>query len=262
MAAALFAVAAAAQAQTNTAATSTNAPAAIPAHPPVAATTNTWPTTVAFGLTLARGNTDTTMASASARTEHKWGLNDLIIGAEGLYGESKSPGQEKAKETAETLHGFSQYNRSVTEGFYFYGRIDGFHDGIADIKYRLTLAPGMGYYFITNKTMDLSAEAGPGYIDEKLDDHSDFSYATLRFAERFHYNISPHAKAWELIEFLPQVDNFDNYIINFEMGVDAGLTKGNKLNLRTVLQDHYDNVPAAGKLKNDLKLIAALAYKF
>jgi hypothetical protein len=47
-----------------------------------------------------------------------------------------------------------------------------------------------------------------------------------------------------------------------EVGVEAALTKGNKLSLRTVIQDNYNNVPAAGRLRNDLKLIASLAYKF
>jgi putative salt-induced outer membrane protein YdiY len=135
------------------------------------------------------------------------------------------------------------------------------HDGIADIKYRLTLAPGVGYYFVTNKVLDLSLEFGPGYIKEQLDGYSE-SFATLRFAQKFHYAISPHAKVWDSIEILPQVDELNNYIINSEVGVESALTKNNKLSLRVVLMDSFNNVPAAGRLQNDLKLIAALAYKF
>jgi putative salt-induced outer membrane protein YdiY len=242
----------------------TNAPSvplAGPAKPVATTNANPWKTTIAVGVTIARGNTDNTLASASAVTERKWTKNDLVIGADGLYGETKPPGAPKETENAETLHGFSQYNRTFEDGFYGYMRVDGFHDGIADIKYRLTLAPGLGYFFITNKTMDLSAEIGPGYIREQLDGRTE-SFATLRIGEKFHYNISPMAKVWEAIEFLPQVDRFDNYIINFETGIDAALTKDKKLNLRTVLKDSYNNEPAAGRLKNDLQIIAGLAYKF
>jgi putative salt-induced outer membrane protein YdiY len=149
----------------------------------------------------------------------------------------------------------------IGDGFFAYGRVDGLHDGVADIKYRLTLAPGVGYYFVTNKVLDLSLESGPGYIKEQLDGYSE-SFATLRFAQKFHYAISPHAKVWDMVEYLPQADHLDNYIINAEVGVESGLSKGDKLSLRTVLQDSFNNVPAAGRLKNDLKLIAALAYKF
>jgi putative salt-induced outer membrane protein YdiY len=251
--------------QTNAPGAGANAVVAQPkvalAQPKVAKTTNHWQGSIALGVTVARGNTDSTQASLTAKAEKKWDKNDLVLEADGLYGESRLPDQSKEMETAEVLHGYTQYNRYFDNGFYWYGRADGFHDGIADIKYRLTLAPGLGYYFVTNKITDLSAEIGPGYIKEQLDGRSE-SFATLRLGQQFHYAISPHAKAWETIEFLPQVDHFNNYIINFETGIEAGLTKNNRLSLRLVLRDSFDNVPAAGRLKNDLWIISALAYKF
>ncbi len=263
VAAILLAGAVAAQAQTNTSTTSTNQTTtnAVVARPKVATPTNGWKSTISLGVTIARGNTDTTLASATFSTEKKWPQNDLMFGADGLYGETKDPGQQKYTESAEILHGFSQYNRTLGDGFYAYGRIDGFHDGIADIKYRLTLAPGLGYYFITNKTMDFCAEIGPGYIKEQLDGETE-SFATLRIAEKFHYAISPHAKAWETVEYLPQVNQFDNYIVTAEVGIEATLNKANNLSLRSVLQDNYVNIPAPGRLKNDLKLITSIVYKF
>jgi putative salt-induced outer membrane protein YdiY len=248
---------------TNALATSTNQPrgSAALAHGKVIPTTNTWKTSVSVGVTVARGNTDTTLASFTANTEKKWDKNDLVFGADGLYGETKDPNQTKYTESAEVLHGFSQYNRTLAYGFYGYGRIDGFHDGIADIKYRLTLAPGLGYFFVTNKIVDFSAEIGPGYIKEQLDGDSR-SFATLRIGEKLHYAISPHAKVWEAVEFLPQVNEFDNYLVNSEVGIETSLSKNNRLSLRSVLQDSYNNIPAAGRLKNDLKLITSVAYKF
>jgi putative salt-induced outer membrane protein YdiY len=262
-AAILLAGAVTAQAQTNTNTSSTNQTTnrVAPAHPKIVIPTNGWKSSIAFGLTLTRGNTDSTLVSAAATTEKKWLLNDLVFGADGLYGEIKLPNASKNTENAEVLHGFSQYNRTISDGFYGYMRLDGFHDGIADIKYRLTVAPGLGYFFMTNKIRDLSAEIGPGYIKEQLDGQSE-SFATLRMGEKFHYAISSHAKAWETVEFLPQVDRFDNYIVNAELGLEAGLTKANKLSLRSVLQDSYNNIPAPGRLKNDLKIITSLVYKF
>jgi putative salt-induced outer membrane protein YdiY len=230
-------------------------------QPKITAPTNVWKSSVALGVTVARGNTDSTQASISGSTQKKWLQNSLIFGADGLYGETKPPGSPKETESAETAHGFSQYDRSFWDGFYGYARIDGFHDGIADIKYRITLAPGIGYYFITNKTIDLMGEVGPGYIREQLENETE-SFATLRVAEKFHYQISPNAKAWQTIEWLPQVDQFNNYIVNFEMGIEARLTKGNKLSLRSVVQDSYNNVPAVGRLKNDLKIITSIVYNF
>jgi putative salt-induced outer membrane protein YdiY len=226
-----------------------------------AAPATNWQNTATAGLTLARGNTDTTLASLSLDSAKKWAHSDLHLEADAIYGDSKVPGNSASTTTADAEHSFAQYNQNFTDRFYAYGRAEGMHDAIADIEYRLTLTPGAGYYFIKNKTADFSLEGGPGFITEKLGDQTS-SYVTLRIAEKSHYRISEHAKAWETIEFLPQVDNFNNYIVNAEAGIEAGLNKSNKLALRTVIDDSYDNVPAAGRLKNDLKLIAGITYKF
>jgi putative salt-induced outer membrane protein YdiY len=211
-------------------------------------------------LTIARGNTDTTLFAAALDSEKKWAHSDLHLGADDIYGESKI-GNSAASETADAEHAFIQYNRDVSDRFYLYARATGMHDGIANVQYRLTLVPGAGYYFIKNKKMDLSLEGGPGYIAQKLGEQYS-SYVTLRVAEKFHWQISDRAKLWESLEYLPQVDDFANYIVNFELGVEAALNKSNKLALRTVLDDTFDSRPAVDRLKNDLKLIAGITYHF
>jgi len=221
-----------------------------------------WVSSAALGVTLTRGNSDTTTVSANAVTEKKWLKNDLTFGVDGLYGTQKLPGASSSSEVADQLHGYGQYNRSLTDQFYGYFRVDGLHDGIADIQYRLTLSPGAGYYFVKEKNTDVSVEVGPSWIDEKLGASTYLNYAALRVAQKIHQTISDRSRFWETLEWLPEVDNLNNYIINLEIGFEADITKNKKLSLRTTLDDTYNNVPAAGRLKNDLKLITGIAYKF
>ena len=82
----------------------------------------------------------------------------------------------------------------------------------------------------------------------------------VRLFSAFEHKLSEHAKFWEGVEYLPQVDNFENYIVNAEVGVESSMTK--KLSLQAVLQDSYRNDPTPGKLQNDLRLIAGVKYKF
>lgn len=218
-----------------------------------------WTGSAAAGVTLTRGNSDTVLATLTFAADKKWEQNELSLGSDAAYGQSKINGTENT--TAESLHGFAQYNRLFTPHWYGYGRVDGLHDGVADIKYRVTLSPGAGYYFIKNTNTDLSLEVGPGYVIERLDDENK-NYATLRVGEKFHQALSDRARMWETAEWLPQVDNFNNYILNFEIGLEADLSSSKKLSLRTYFQDIYNNVPAPGRQKNDAKLVAAVAYKF
>jgi len=224
-------------------------------------TTNQWESSVSAGATLTRGNSDTFLGTLTGATGKKWDQNELAFGADAAYGTTKDDTTGKDTTTAETLHGFGQYNRLFSERLYGYGRIEGLHDGVADIRYRITLSAGAGYYLIKTKTTQLSAEVGPGYIFQKLKDRSE-SYATLRAGDKFTQELSDRARMWQTAEILPQVDDFNNFIVNFEIGVEADLNSSKKLALRVYLDDTYNNVPAAGRQKNDMKLVAAVAYKF
>jgi putative salt-induced outer membrane protein len=211
-----------------------------------------WDVSVALGLTGTEGNSDTVLFTLTGRAAKKWGQHELQLGADAAYGEQND------EKNNESLRGFIQYNRLFTDRWYAYGRVEGLHDAIADIEYRFTVSPGVGYYFIKNEQTRFNVEAGPGIVFEKQgsDNHN---YYTLRIAESFEHKFNDRVRVWQMAEFLPQVDNFENYIVNAEVGVESALSKA--WALRVVLQDTYDNEPAPGRKKNDIKLIAALAWK-
>ncbi len=212
-----------------------------------------WETTAALGATLTRGNTRTLLVTGNILSEKKWDKNEARLGADATYGEDHDV------KNAESIHGFGQYNRLFTDRFYGYARLDALHDDIADVDYRLTLSPGVGYYFIKTPNTSLSGELGPGFIYEKQGGRT-HGYPTLRLAERLEHKLNDRVKLWESVEYLPQVDKFSNYIINSEAGIDTAMTK--KMSLRVFVVDTYHSEPAPDRQKNDLKLVAALAYKF
>ena len=145
------------------------------------------------------------------------------------------------------MHGLGEYNRLFTERAFGYIRLDALHDAVADVDYRLTLSPGAGYYFVKQENTTLRGEVGPAFVYEKQGGDTT-GYVTLRLAERFDHKLNDRVKLWQSIEFLPQVDNWDNWILNGEIGIETSLTP--KLSLRTYLQDTYDNEPhrAGGKM--------------
>ena len=59
---------------------------------------------------------------------------------------------------------------------------------------------------------------------------------------------------------MPQIDEFTNYLLVAEIGVESDLTE--KMSLRVSLQDNYDNQPAPGRKSNDLRLVTGIGYKF
>ena len=130
-----------------------------------------------------------------------------------------------SSENAEQLRGTAQYNRLMTQRLYAFARMEAFHDGIADIQYRVMLNPGAGYYLIKSQENGVEPGGrGPGYQIERLDSEAQ-DFVTLRTGEKFHMELSDRARTWQSVEWVPQVDEFDNYTVNFEVGIEADLSQ-------------------------------------
>jgi putative salt-induced outer membrane protein YdiY len=228
-----------------------NAPAATPAALEIVKPK--WESSAAAGLTLTRGNSRTILATANIASQRKWADQEILLGGDAAYGANKGV------EDTETLHGFAQYNRLFASRWYYGVKLEGLHDGIADIRYRFTLAPLVGYFFIKETNTSLKGEVGPAFVYQNLGGDSK-GFMTLRAGERFEHKFSDRAKMWQSFEILPQVDDFNNFFINAEIGADAGLTE--KVSLTAYIQDTYYNVPAPGRQKNDIKLVSGIKYKF
>jgi hypothetical protein len=221
-----------------------------------------WESVASVDLTLTRGNSRNFLATATIDTKRKSEKNEILLGGAAGYGDTTttdSTGKETDTKTQDYLKGYGQWNHLFTERFYGGLRVEGLHDDIADINYRLTVSPLAGYYLVKTTNTFLSGEFGPTYVNQEIGGRSE-SYIALRLAERFEHKFKTGARIWESLEWLPQIDHFDNWILNAEAGVSAPVTKS--LDVRLVAQDTYNNQPATGRLKNDLKLLAGVGYHF
>jgi putative salt-induced outer membrane protein YdiY len=222
------------------------------------APTTNWNGNVAFGLSLARGNANTFLMNASALAQRAWEQNELKFIADGQYG-LNNWGQSNQTQSANSIHGSADYKRLFTERFYGDLNADGTHDDLAEIRYRLIVGPAAGYYFIKSDTTKVNGEVGPSLIDERLG-RDNKSYVTLRLTERAEHSFNKGSKIWEQVDYLPQVDNFNNYLVNSEVGAEAALNT--RLSLRIVGKDQFNSMPAAGRKENDITLISALVFKY
>lgn len=204
------------------------------------------------GFTMTSGNSDTMLATASLVGRREWSESRIELGVGGAYGEDSNVAN------VQTLRGWGQYDKDFSERWYWLGRAELLHDSIAGIDYRLTLSPGIGHWFIKKENTKLSGEAGVSYVREDRDGERD--YFALRLAERFEHNFNERVRLLQSIEILPQIDDFENYFVNFEITLESDLTEAMSLTLTFL--DTYNNIPAAGRERNDIKFIAGLKYRF
>ena len=212
-----------------------------------------WLSSITLGFTMTSGNSDTLLASGKFRTERKSLLNEWLLGADGAYGEAASVANN------ETLHGFAQFNHFFSLRFYAFGRVDALHDGIKDIKYRVTVSPGLGCYLLKATNQTFAVETGPSFVTEKQGNQVE-NYAAWRIAERYEYKLSPRARFWHSAELIPELDKTDNFIVNADLGIESALSK--TLSLQVYVQDNYVNLPAPTYRHNDVRIVSGISYKF
>jgi putative salt-induced outer membrane protein YdiY len=234
-----------------------------------------WESSAGANFTLTSGNSDTFLVGGNLLTATKWDKNEFSATADVAYGQNTSKtvagGKliETKSTTAQNYGAGLQYKRLVWEDRgYFYTKADGRQDKIAGVNYRATLSPGAGYYFIKDKTMELSGEVGPGYVFEKLIGQPSHDYLTLRVGEKYKWLISDHSRLFQNAEIQPQVEDFNNYVANFSIKLETDITTALKLNV--TLTDTYRSRPAAYagtaplvfRKKNDVQLTAGISYSF
>jgi putative salt-induced outer membrane protein YdiY len=254
-------------------------PAPAPAPAPPEAKKSKWETVASVGITVARGNSESFLATAGLNAVRKWSKDEALFGVNGGFGENTKREPDDANDNDDTtksdqyIKGFGQWNHLLSEHLYVGVRGDGVYDEIAGIDYRVTLTPLVGYYFIKNEKTRLSGEIGPSVIFENLRTEPSTVYFGFRVGERFEHKFSEKTKMWQSADWVPQIDDMNNWVLNFEIGLSTALSKS--LALQVKLLDTFDNEPAqvtvnsgtatahvADRQQNDLKFITALAYKF
>ena len=218
---------------------------------------NSLKTGVSLGATLTRGNSETLQGHAKLETEGTMArVGSVRAGLEGQYGESKV--DEERSTTVDNARAYANARKTLSERTFVYGDGSTLYDTVAKISWRATAGPGLGVYFVKNERATLSVEAGLAYVWERVDGARD-EFAAYRLAERLEIKLSDTARLWQTAEYLPQTDEFDDFRLTAELGVEAAVNA--RLNLRLVFKDTYDSRPADDVKKNDMSLIAGIGIK-
>ncbi len=218
----------------------------------------TWKTSLNLGLSLTEGNSETRVANVALLTEgEKPRLGSVRAGVETHYGEARI-GDAREK-TVENARVFSNVRKMWGDRFFASGDAAVVHDDVARVAYRATLGPGAGVYLVKNDRSSLSVDAGVSYVWEKVAGTRD-DFLAVRLAEAFTHQLSATAKLWQSVEALPRIEDFGNYLIKAELGIEAAINA--RVSLRIALQDQYDSDPAQDSEKNDLSLVAGISLRW
>ncbi len=215
-----------------------------------------WTKSLAVGFNYTNGNSATSALSilAGAARETSQDISDISA----AYGY----GDDKAREDSgldsknkDDFRAAGNYRYLLSDRLFAAAGATFLYDSIADIDYRTSLVPSLGYYLVKNPDVKFALDAGPGYTFERVGG-IDNDYLSPKIGERLDWTISCTAKLYEQASVLLDTTDSENYVVNSEAGIEAAIATSFSIVL--LVRDTLDNVPAEGKEKNDIAVITAL----
>ena len=216
-----------------------------------AETSSPWENTAAAGISLAKGNSDNLSYNLHLLSSYELDNTEAKLGADWHYAENND-----VKNT-DYFKAYGEYRQLLNKRAYLGTNTSYLVDDITDIDYRIDLGVVAGYYLLKDKDQKLSFETGPGYVWQDQADITD-EYLTLRFTRRYEQQLAEHSKIWFSSIFTPAADDFSDYLLSAEAGIDTAIN--DHWAVRTAIRYQHDSSPAPDRQSSDTLLTIGLRY--
>ena len=237
------------------------------APPPVTPPPPPWTGNAGFGLSLSRGNTETTNLNASFEATHD-PKTASVWKFKGLY----LRGENAGARSVDRLHVEGRNERTLGGRTYAFGNLQFLKDQFKEIDYLVAPSAGLGYKLIASPVTTFNVDGGLGVKVEKnssLARDGDMAVqvsrrrtdAVVTASNKFEHKLSPTAAVTQSLGALWKAQDFGDALYTFTAGIAAALTT--RTQLKVELLDSYASRPPSAAVKsNDVALLTALVYKF
>lgn len=220
-----------------------------------------WTGAVVAGALLSRGNTESSTASVGADAARRTDKDRTTFGAGYYFANQRDNGTGKNSTSADNWFLMGKYDYFFTEKFYGYGNLRYEKDRIANLDMRLSPGAGVGYQWIEKKDLNFFTESGLSYMHELYTDPDDTrDYMALRLAYHLDAAFNEHVKGFHNLEFLPDIEETANVLVNTDVGLRAAITE--KMFIEAKAQLAYNSEPSEDREKKDLRYTLGVGLAF
>jgi len=224
--------------------------------PPEPATPPIWTGSAGFGLSLNRGNTETTNvnftfdAVRDPKQKDIWKLQALYM-----------RGDTNGELSADRLLMQVRYERSLNARLFVFGQLPYLRDHFKAIDYYFAPSGGLGYKLLATPRTTLSADGGLGVKWEKNPGFDVKTSAVVTSGDAFEFKLSPTSTITQSFKAVWDANDWGDALYTFAAGASAALTTRSQLKFE-VLDAYASRPPTPDVKKNDVAVLMAVVYKF
>jgi putative salt-induced outer membrane protein YdiY len=231
-----------------------------PPVPPVAAQPKRWSgSVVATGL-ITRGNANTETYKLNADAVRKGDNNIFTLAGGYAFGQQKSRDTGDTNATIDNWFGLTRFDHLFSERLYEYALLKVEGDRIADLDVRASPGVGVGYRWIISPETNFSTEIGLTWVYEQYSTDGSNENFAVRMAYHFDKKLNDKVSFVHNVEWLPNISDPSDYILNADAGLRALLTAAIFTELK--VEWRRDSTPAPRAEKNDLRYTIGVGFKF
>jgi len=209
------------------------------------------------GLSLSRGNSDTTNFTLGANAVRATDKSKTTIFATSLYSRSDVLGVSTT--TASAINAGLRYDHNISDRTFAFVFTNFDHDRFQELDLRNVLGGGLGFHAIKTTATTLDLSAGATFNQEYYTTLTRRS-AEVVAGEAFDHKLNGAVSLHERLDAYPNVTDLGQYRIVFDT---AAITKIAKfLSWQVDVSDRYQSNPLFGLKGNDLLLTTGIRVTF
>jgi putative salt-induced outer membrane protein len=207
------------------------------------------------GLTLTRGNVDTTNVNLSFDAKYTASPTDAFK-AEGLYLRGRTDGRD----TANRLFLQGRFERLVTPRAFLFGQLQYVRDPFKAVDYLVAPTVGAGYKIVDTPATQFAVDTSVGVVWEKAPVVDVKTSPAWTAGEKLSHKLSASATVVESAQALWKLNDFGDTLYTLGAGLETTITVHSQL--KAELRDTYKTAPPAGTQSNDLALVLSVVFKY
>lgn len=216
----------------------------------------TWSYQASLDIVGKKGNSDQFGASVLLDATRK-SIKDTLKFYGSLEKETKND-----VDTADEIILGSEYTAYYADpwGWYVRGEVE--QDDFENLDLRTILGSGLNYRVFNEEDHSLELRSGLGYRHESFNDGTTESSPTLDFGLAHEWQFADWARMTNQLTYAPAINDFADYLLTHDSGVNIPIGFSNYWNLRFGLRNDYKSLPADGREKLDTSYYSRLQLKW
>jgi len=215
-----------------------------------------WKGSAGAGIALTGGNSDTATYNLTLDLTRDPKTRN-IMKFSGVY----LRGDQADVTTIDRLRLAFRDEYKLDDRTFLFGDLGYLRDPFKAIDYLLNPVGGIGYKLVATDRLALSANGGLGVVWEKNPEIDVATSGTVNAGQDLAFKLSETAAITEVFTALWKMDDFEDALYHFGIGLSTTLTPRSELKL-DFINDYKNVTPSPDIKKNDYAFIASILFKF